>query len=111
MLPKSHRLPIKDFFGPSALRPMRILRSSLFSLKIYSPKLEFARYGVVVSKKIALKASGRVKIKRIVFNFLSLRHKQLPVFDYLILPVPGLAKISKNLIEKDLASLFVIRSS
>ena len=107
MLPKSRRLPIADFFSSRAPRPVRILRNQIFSIKIYTPALKYSRFGVVVSKKMADKASARVKIKRIIFNFLRLHSKSLPVFDYLILPSPSIIKLDSTAIEKSLSELLL----
>ena len=105
MLPKSHRLPIQDFFGSLAPRPVRILRNQVFSIKIYTASHKYSRFGVVVSKKMADKASARVKIKRLVFNFLRLHSKSLPISDYLILPSPSIMKLSPLFLNQSLASL------
>ena len=116
MLSKSRRLPIQEFFGSLAPKPVRILRNQVFSIKIYASAFsaeggsssggKYSRFGVVVSKKMADKASARVKIKRLVFNFIRTHYKSLPVFDYLILPSPSIMKLSPPDINQSLYDLF-----
>lgn len=107
MLSKLCRLPIQDFFGSLAPRPVRILRNQVFSIKIYTPFFKHSRFGVVVSKKMADKASARVRIKRLVFNFIRLNYKSLPVFDYLILPSPSIMKLDSPVIAQSISSLLL----
>ncbi len=110
MLSKSRRLPIKDFFGPQAPKPFRIARNQAFSIKIYNPQQKYSRFGVVVSKKIADKASARVKIKRTVFNFVRVNQKNIALADYLIIPSPTVSKLDRAIIQQDLSDLLLSRT-
>ena len=63
MLPKKQRLPIAEFLSKTA----QIRRNASFTVKIFASSLPYSRYGVVISKKVLPKATGRNRIKRQIF--------------------------------------------
>lgn len=72
---------------------------------MYSTSKPFSRFGVVLSKKIADKASARNRLKRIVFQVFQRHISSLPVFDYLCLPTSVAAKEKKTTLDADLNSI------
>lgn len=102
MLAKKYRLPIGLMVGkrgPSA-------KSRYFLLKIFPSILNFNRFGVIINKKAAKKASDRNKLKRTVFRFfekLLFSNKQKQ--DFLFIALPGGADAEKKEIIADLEKL------
>ncbi len=105
MLSKKRRLPIADFFGPQASRYKSILKGRCFSLKIYPTNRDYSQVGVVLSKKIADKASVRNRLKRIFFGVFQQRLGSLPIFDYLCIPTSAAAGENRVALESDLNSV------
>ncbi|MDP2696229.1 MAG: ribonuclease P protein component [bacterium] len=92
MLAKKFRLPIQEFYRKSSQNT----RTKYFTLKIFKPEKSYARLGIVVSKKVASKASGRNSLRRLIFNFARDNYQRLVVNDYLIILLPVSAKVSKD---------------
>ena len=64
MLSKKYRLPIQEFL----LKRAQIKRSPYFTVKIFDTALPYSRFGVIISKKIAPKATTRNRLKRLIFS-------------------------------------------
>jgi ribonuclease P protein component len=92
MLAKKFRLPIQEFYRKSSQNT----RTKYFTVKIFKPEKPYARLGVVVSKKVANKASDRNSLRRLIFNFARDNYQRLAVNDYLIILLPVSAKASKD---------------
>ncbi len=88
MLPKKIRLPVGAFLGKRG----RTFRSPLFTLKIFPPSLPFARFGVVIGKRVSKTAVGRNAARRKFFDVASHLPVGFPVADYLIIAQPGAEK-------------------
>ncbi|MDP3901651.1 MAG: ribonuclease P protein component [bacterium] len=101
MIAKKFKLPIQEFYEKNS----RSVRGSCFLLKIFRSDALRSRFGVVISKKVAAKASARNVIKRLVFNFIKSHMKQMPINDYLIIVLPSAAKCSKKELLNDLNNL------
>jgi len=67
MLSKKQRLPIQDFL----LAKATVRRSPSFTVKTFRTSLPYSRFGVVISKKVAPKATERNRIKRQIFSLLA----------------------------------------
>lgn len=108
MLAKKYKLPIQDFVGRSG----KIVRGPYFFLKIFPAKnasdsaaIEASRFGIVISKKVASRATERNRIKRIIFDFFQKTISQLPINDYLLVAAPSLGKLEKEDTIKELEKL------
>lgn len=65
MLPKINRLTRKEIFVLKKEKP-KILQGKFFGLS-YLPKKDEQKFGLIISTKIAKKATQRNKIKRLLF--------------------------------------------
>lgn len=102
MLAKRYRLPIQQFVkmkGKSA-------HSAHFSFKIFTPEKEYGRFGIILSKKVAQKATARNALKRQLFSFLETIKESLPIADYLIIVRPGAAALAQQEMKKELHLLY-----
>ncbi len=102
MIAKKFKLPIQDFVGQSG----KTIRNPHFTLKIFSTKNNFSRFGLVISKKVDASAVKRNKLKRLIFNLIQKISEKLPVNDYLIIISPSIKKISDEQIEHEIRNLF-----
>lgn len=100
MLAKKYRLLIQNFAGKSG----KTAKSPNFSVKKFENR-QFSRFGVIISKKVAKKATERNRIKREIFNFLREIKRSIPVADYLIVVHPGAARLKKENLRLDLENL------
>mgnify|MGYP001598962116 CR=1 FL=1 len=91
MLAKKYRLPIQEFVGKAG----QSRKGRHFLLKIFNPNNVYSRFGVVISKKVAVKATTRNRIRRIVFDFFSSK-LDLPTGDYLVIVLSGADNLSKE---------------
>jgi ribonuclease P protein component len=64
MLSKKYRLPVQSVLRKNGLTH----RGPYFFLKKYESALPYARFGVVVSSKVAPLATRRAKIKRLYYE-------------------------------------------
>lgn len=105
MLAKKYRLPIQSVLNKSG----RTFRSRCFLLKLFYSKIEFNRFGVIISKKIDKRAAKRNWLKRIVLDSAK-EYIRPPAdeqkYDILIIPSPITAKMEKADIIKELKELF-----
>ena len=67
MLAKKYRLPIAEFLDKKA----EVKRSLYFTVKTFVTTLPYSRFGIIISKKVAPKATDRNRIKRLVFSHCS----------------------------------------
>ena len=102
MLAKKYRLPIQNFFT----KPAESRRTNYFLLKSFGPRERRSRFGVVISKKVFSKPTGRNRLRRTVFSFLELHQAQLPVKDFLIIVSPAVAKLDKEKTLQELKKIF-----
>ncbi|MFA6071985.1 MAG: ribonuclease P protein component [Janthinobacterium sp.] len=93
MLAKKYRLPIEKFVLQRAL----IKKSPFFNIKIFTTILPYSRFGIVISKKVAPKATERNRLKRIIFS--QTNPKGGTPRDVLIIVQPQISKLTeKNVI-------------
>ncbi len=91
MLAKKYKLPIQLFPGKRG----KLVKSAYFTLKVFPTTLNFSRFGVTISAKVAPKSSKRNQMRRAAFNFLKNTGRTLPIADYWITalsPAAGLPK-------------------
>ena len=67
MLAKKYRLPIQEVVKKTG----ETLKTPYFLIKIFSNNFSYARVGIVISKKIAPKATDRNRLKRKIFFAIS----------------------------------------
>ncbi len=100
MLAKNYKLPIRNFL---LKKPKTFSRSVNFIIRMMPNVLSFGRFGVIISKKVASKATKRNQIKRIIFNFIKVNKIHLqPGRDILITVLPKADSLDKKEIEKNL---------
>ncbi len=104
MLAKKFRLPIQLFFR----RTGKSLKSRYFLLKIFSTETAFSRFGVIISSKVSKKAVVRNRLKRLLFNFLKEKQKDLPIADYLFILYPSITEADKKEIISELEKIFAL---
>lgn len=102
MLSKKYRLPVQFFIKKSG----KIYKSQYFLLKVFASDLDYCRFGVVVSKKVAPKAVDRNKLKRLIFNFLRGKLDSMLNNDYLLILLPGINELTKGKLLKELENIF-----
>lgn len=83
MLKKAHKLNTSEFkevfnFG-------KTIKNPLFIIKYKKSKKPFARFAVVVSKKISKKAVDRNLLKRRVYSAIQEVYTTFSVFDYIFI--------------------------
>lgn len=102
MLSKKHRLPIQSLLtSPAATK-----RSRYFTVKTFTSKLLYGRFGVVISKHVAPKATQRNRIKRIIFNAVKANVAERAGVDTLIIIIPAISELkSKDAIINELYKL------
>lgn len=115
MLAKKYRLPIQSVLNKSG----RSFKGRCFLFKVFPSKMDFNRFGVIISKKVAKRATERNRLKRIVFDCAKkfagqpagAENKDNPPrpatecggkFDILIVFLPSVAKSEKFDIIKEL---------
>jgi ribonuclease P protein component len=98
MLTKKYRLPIQQFFKKTG----KTIKSRYFLLKIFPTKLDYSRFGVIISSKISRKAVIRNRLKRTIFNYLKEKYRNLPIYDYLFILYPSAALAGKDEIINEL---------
>lgn len=90
MLAKKYRLPVQEFFRA---RPETVTRTKHFLLKSFPNKGGASRLGVVISKAIIPKATGRHKLTRAIFDYFRTHQGDLPKKEFLlVLNAPAPAK-------------------
>lgn len=104
MLAKKYRLPASFF--TARRRSQRDEYSPLFAIKIFSSANEYNRFGVVVSTKTIPLSSGRVRVRRMVYD--SIRRVQAQMeggCDVVIIAQPGIATVDSSVVERDIIQL------
>ncbi len=64
MLAKKYRLPVQSMIGKRGGE----VRFTHFLLKFFPSALKYARFGVILKKGIAKKASDRNRVRRVIFD-------------------------------------------
>ena len=82
MISKKYKLPIQDF---TKEKPLKVLRSSFFTLKVFESGLSYSRFGVIISGSTIKKAFQRNKTRRAIFDRLRLDYDKLPTSNYLFI--------------------------
>lgn len=109
MLAKKYRLPVQSVLSQKGIAR----RGRYFYVKVFKAALPYSRAGVVVSGKVAPKASARNKLKRLVYEKLRVVLPQLAAADYLVIAQPavyeigaadGMIKELENLLKSKLGS-------
>lgn len=85
MLSKKYRLPIQSVLNQKG----ETTKGRYFFVKKYPTSNAYPRFGVVVSAKVAPKATGRNKLKRAVYAEIKQLLAQLKAKEYLILAQKG----------------------
>lgn len=98
MLAKRYRLPIQSFVKKAG----QTRKSRHFLLKLFSSEGAHFRVGVIISRKVAAKATKRNQLKRTIFNFFRKNFQSLQIKDYLVIVLPGTANLKKEQIEEEL---------
>ncbi len=100
MLAKKYRLQIQSVLNKSG----RTFRGRSFLIKAFPNSEVFNRFGVVISKKVDKKATGRNKIKRLVLDFVKsfVLSEGGKKNDILIIISPAMIKMEKADIIKEL---------
>lgn len=104
MLAKKYRLPIQEFVGKAG----QSRKGRYFLLKRFNCSNAYSRVGVVISKKVAVKATVRNRIRRTIFDFFSSK-LDLPIGDYLVIVLSGAANLSKEELIGELVKLISLR--
>ena len=95
MLAKKYRLQIQDWLK-NKNKKIFTRKSNFFIAKFSSNKLNFSRFGVIISVKVSKSAVKRNKIKRIIFDFIRLnKFYELPGNDVAITVLPPTAKLMR----------------
>lgn len=95
MLAKKYRLPIQSVIGK---KEWGKLKTPFFLIKIFSNQFSYARFGIIISKKVAPKATARNRIKRIIFS--ACNPKENAGKDFLIIANPKIKELGKEEIKK-----------
>lgn len=103
MLAKKYRLPIQTVIGKNG----QSFRGRYFLLKIFPNSMPHNRFGIIISKKLAVKATRRNSLKRAIFHVLenyifSGKEKK----DFLIIVSSGVKELDKEGVNKQLREFF-----
>jgi len=91
VLAKKFKLPIQGSLKNK--KALKFLKGEYFHFKIFENKLNYSRFGVIISNKISKKSFLRNKLKRIIFEKIRLEKFHLkPNRDCLIIVLPEIAK-------------------
>jgi len=107
MLAKKYRLPIQAMLGKKG----QTLKTSFFSLKIFPGDFSYSRFGVVISKKVAPKATTRNRLRRIIFLAIDpyFREEKKPLAskrDFLVIVHPTIKDLNIGEIKMHLREIF-----
>ncbi|MBI4992409.1 MAG: ribonuclease P protein component [Candidatus Harrisonbacteria bacterium] len=107
MLKKKYRLPIQAMLGKKG----QTLKTSFLSLKIFPSNLSYSRFGAVISKKVAAKATARNKLRRIIFSAIEPYFGEEKKFfidkrDFLVIIYPAVKDLSREEIKMHLREIF-----
>lgn len=105
MLAKQYRLQIQDWLKDKN-KKIFTRKSNFFIAKFSLNKLNFSRFGVIISAKVSKSAVKRNRIKRIIFDFIRLNKlNETPNNDVAITVLPLTVKLTKEEIEKEISSI------
>ncbi len=102
MLAKKYRLPVRSVIGLKGL----VRRGRYLTLKIFPAQRPYARFGVVVSAKVAPKAVERNRVRRALCGVAQPLLPTLPTAEYLLIAQSS-AAIAGDAIIKELRSLLL----
>ncbi len=103
MLAKKFRLQIQNWLKDKNKR-ISTRKSDFFIARFSKNKLNFSRFGVIVSTKVSKSAVKRNKIKRTIFDFIRInKFYELSGNDVAITILPPVAKLTKVEIEKEIS--------
>lgn len=107
MLAKKFRLPVQSVIGKNG----EIVKAPFFLIKAFPGKFLYPRFGVIISRKVSVKATERNRLKRIIFsaveNFLTEQKNVLPVNkDFLIILSPKIKELEKEKIIEQISLCF-----
>ncbi|MEK7634683.1 MAG: ribonuclease P protein component [Patescibacteria group bacterium] len=109
MLAKKYRLQIQDWLEDKNKR-ISTRKSNFFIARFSSNKLNFSRFGLVISAKVSKSAVKRNRIKRIIFDFIRLNKlNEFPGNDVAITVLFPVAKLTREEIEKETS--FILSSA
>jgi len=106
MLNKTNRLKKKKDFE-TVFKKGKSFKNSFLIIRIASNKLQFSRFGLVVSQKVSKKAVVRNKVRRRMSEIIRKRIKEIKVgLDVVLIALSGLEKKSFLETEEAITSLF-----
>ncbi|MBI2024525.1 MAG: ribonuclease P protein component [Candidatus Harrisonbacteria bacterium] len=106
MLAKRYKLPIQKFVGKRG----QLRKTPYFLLKNFITKLPHSRFGITVSVKVSKRATGRNRLRRMVYNFVRERLKTIKLGDYWISILPPAAELSREKFIAELIKILEIRN-
>lgn len=101
MLAKKSRLPIGEFRGEKSV----FTRSANFTVRQADSPTGRFRLGVIVSKRVAARATERNRIRRIVFSVFEKNIDKLSAKDVLVSVLPGAGVINRAEAGKELKKI------
>ncbi len=102
MLAKRYRLPIQHYVKERG----RSKSNRVFSVRVFLGATAVNRFGVVIPRAIAKKATTRNQIRRLVFSFLQSKKNHKPVQDFLIIARSPIVSLPSKDILRALTDLF-----
>lgn len=84
----------------------RRLVSSFFRVFFYANNRPYARYAIVVSKKVSKKAVVRNVLKRRVVSWIQRNVPHMRGWDIVVVLTPEAGKCSRNILYEDLKRIF-----
>lgn len=103
MFAKRYRLQIQDWFNDKN-KKFSTRKSDFFIARFSSNKLNFSRFGLIISAKVSKLAVKRNRIKRIIFDFLRInKFYEFPDNDVVITVLSPAAKLTRKEIEKEIS--------
>lgn len=103
MLAKQYKLPVQDFIDKRG----QLAKNPYFWIKKFAAAHQYSRFAATISVKVAKKAAKRNQLRRMVYNYIRERYKQIPVADYWITVSPQAAALSKNELAAQLDKLLI----
>lgn len=106
MLAKENRLSKNNDFQ-TVFKKGKTLKGRFFLLKFLKKKNGPNRFGFVISNKVSKKAAERHLLKRRVVGVVESFMPEIEEsFDFIILVLPGIGKITYNDVKKEMFGLF-----
>ncbi len=101
MLSKKYRLPIQSFLKTKG----KVFKTPYFLLRIFPANFSYSRFGVVVSRKTAARATERNRLRRLAYNFLRDSRDTYSLGDYIVNLLPPAANLPKDVFLRELEKL------